>query len=124
MNILVVYYSQFGNTKQVADAIAQTWSAVGSVREISADQLSASDINNVDLLVVGTPTHMANLPKALRSIFETLPKRILKDVRVAAFDRNVRTTCFSPPKRRWIPSANYDEGSSKSAKKDLSLWAD
>ena len=86
MNVLVVYYSEFGNTKQVADAIAQTCRATGSVREISADKLEASDVNNVDLLVFGTPTHMANLPKALSLVLEDLPKGILKGVRVAAFD--------------------------------------
>lgn len=94
MNILVVYYSKFGNTKQVADAIAQSWSAIAAVREISADQLLASDINNIDLLVVGTPTHGANLPKTLRSILEMLPKGILKGVCVAAFDTSLNMNWF------------------------------
>ncbi len=47
MNALVIYYSEFGNTKQVADAIAQTCRVVGSVREISADKLEASDFTEV-----------------------------------------------------------------------------
>ncbi|MDJ0696707.1 flavodoxin family protein [Mastigocoleus sp. MO_188.B34] len=94
MNALVVYYSEFGNTKQVADAIAQTCRASGSVREISADKLEASDVNNVDLLVFGTPTHMANQPKALSLVLEDLPKGILKGVRVAAFDTSFNMNWF------------------------------
>lgn len=94
MNALVVYYSKFGNTKRVAEAIAETWQSAGSVRVMSADQLTASDINNVDLLVVGTPTHVANLPKELRPILEALPKRVLKGVRVAAFDTSYKMNWF------------------------------
>lgn len=94
MNALVVYYSKFGNTKRVADAIAQTLSSFDSIREVSADQLSVSDLNNVDLLVVGTPTHMANVPQALRLVLEALPKRILKGIRVAAFDTSLNMNWF------------------------------
>lgn len=94
MNALVVYYSKFGNTKRVAEAIAETWQSAGSVRVMSADQLTASDINNVDLLVVGTPTHVANLPKELRPILKALPKRVLKGVRVAAFDTSYKMNWF------------------------------
>ena len=65
MKALVVYYSKFGNTKQVAEAIAEVWQSAGSIRVMSADQLTASDLDNVGLLVVGTPTHVANLPNRL-----------------------------------------------------------
>ena len=94
MNALVVYYSKFCNTKRVAEAIAETWQSAGSVRVMSADQLTASDINDVDLLVVGTPTHVANLPKELRTILEALPKRVLKGVRVGAFDTSYKMNWF------------------------------
>jgi flavodoxin len=94
MNALLVYYSKFGNTKRVAEAIAETWQSVGSIRVMSAEQLTASDVNNVDLLVVGTPTHVANLPKELRPILEALPKRVLNGVRVAAFDTSYKMNWF------------------------------
>lgn len=94
MNALVVYYSKFGNTKQVAEAIAEAWQSAGSIRVMSADQLSAPDMDNVDLLVAGTPTHVANLPKELRPILEALPKRVLKGMRVAAFDTSYKMNWF------------------------------
>lgn len=94
MNALVVYYSKFGNTKQVAEAIAETWQSAGSVRVMSADQLTVSDINDIDLLMAGTPTHVANLPKELRPILEALPKRVLKGVLVAAFDTSYKMNWF------------------------------
>jgi flavodoxin len=94
MNGLVVYYSKFGNTRQIAEAVAQAWQPVGSIRLMSADQLAASDLSDVDLLVVGTPTHVANLPKELRPILEALPKCVLKGVSFAAFDTSYRSNWF------------------------------
>lgn len=90
MSALVVYYSKFGNTKRVAEAIAETLQSAGSVRVMCADQLTASDISNIDLLVMGTPTHVANLPKQVRPILEALPKRVLEGVRFAAFDTSYK----------------------------------
>jgi flavodoxin len=94
MKALVVYYSEFGNTKRVAEVIAETWQAAGLVRVISAGELAASDIEGVDLLAVGTPTHVANLPKPLRPILKVLPKRALKGIRVAAFDTSYKMNWF------------------------------
>lgn len=94
MKALVVYYTKFGNTKQVAEAIGEAWQSADSIRVKSADQLTASDLDNVGLLVVGTPTHVANLPKELRPILEALPRRVLKGVRVAAFDTSYKMNWF------------------------------
>ena len=90
MNALAVYYSKFGNTKRVAEAIAETWRPTGSVRVMSAEELTAADTGNAELLVLGTPTHVANLPKELRPILQALPKRALKGVRVVAFDTSYK----------------------------------
>ena len=91
---LAVYYSKFGNTKRVAEAIAETWRAAGSVRVVSAEDLTATDTGNAELLVLGTPTHVANLPKELRPILQALPKRALKGMRVAAFDTSYKMNWF------------------------------
>jgi len=94
MNIVVAYYSKFGNTKRAAEAIAETLQSASSVRVMSADQLAASDISNIDLLVMGTPTHVANLPKELVPILESLPKQVFKGVRFAAFDTSYKMNWF------------------------------
>jgi len=86
MNALVVYHSEFGNTRQVAEAIADVFSRSGSARTVSAEQLDAADLQGVDLVVMGTPTHKMNLPQAVRAVFEQLPRRSLGGVPVAAFD--------------------------------------
>jgi flavodoxin len=90
MHALVVYFSKFGNTQKVAEAIAETLKSNGAVRVISSEALSAADFDDVNLVVMGTPTHNMNLPKAVRPVFERLPKRSLKNIPVAAFDTSYK----------------------------------
>jgi flavodoxin len=94
VNVLIVYFSQFGNTKQVAEAIGETLRKAGSVRVLNADQLAASDLDGTDVLIAGAPTHVANLPKELRLILEALPDRVLEGVRTAAFDTSYKMNWF------------------------------
>jgi flavodoxin len=94
MNALIVYHSQFGNTRQVAEAIAEGLQGAGAVRTISAEQLAAADLQGVDLVVMGTPTHKMNLPDAVRPVFDQLPRRSLRGVPVAAFDTSYEMSAF------------------------------
>jgi len=95
MESLIVYFSTYGNTRKIAEAIAETLGTAGPVHVISIEQLTASVLSGVDLVVAGTPTHRLNLPQAVRPVFETLPKRVLKGVPVAAFDTSYRMS-------RWL----------------------
>ena len=90
MKALVVYFSKFGNTKRVAEAIAGALAPALAVELLHADHLNTSVFNGVDLVIMGTPTHNMNLPKAVKPVFETLPKRALKGIAVAAFDTSYK----------------------------------
>ena len=94
MNALVVYHSEFGNTEQVAGAIAGVLQEAGATRIVRANQLAATDLHDVDLVVMGTPTHKMNLPEAVRPVFEELPKRSLRGVPIAAFDTSYKMSAF------------------------------
>ena len=94
MNALIVCYSKFGNTTKIAEAIAETLGSDGSAHVISMDQLSVSDLTGIDLVVAGTPTHRMNLPEAVRPVFETLPRRILRGTPVAAFDTSYKMSAW------------------------------
>jgi flavodoxin len=94
MNALVVYYSQFGNTRQVAEAVVEVFQGMGVARTLSADQLTTADLQDVDLVVMGTPTHKMNLPESVRPVFEELPRRILRGVPIAAFDTSYKMSTF------------------------------
>ena len=90
MNAVIVYFSKFGNTRKVAEAIGEALGPAGSARVIGSDQLTASDLAQSNLVVMGSPTHRMNLPEAVRSVFDTLPQRVLSDTWVAAFDTSYK----------------------------------
>jgi flavodoxin len=90
MNSLVVYFSKFGNTRKVAEAIAQTLEPAGSVHVLSSDQLTAADLEKIELVVMGSPTHRMNLPEAIWPVFDSLPRRVLRGTSIAAFDTSYK----------------------------------
>ncbi|BCJ33391.1 flavodoxin [Actinocatenispora thailandica] len=57
MHALVVYESMFGDTEQVARAIAEGLSTRAVVRVVSVDGAPTPVPDTVDLVVVGGPTH-------------------------------------------------------------------
>ena len=94
MNALIIYFSKFGNTKRVAETIAEELEREASVRVVNSDELTTSALGNVDLVIMGTPTHNMNLPKSVSPVFERLPRRILPKTPIAAFDTSYRLSAF------------------------------
>ena len=62
MSVLVVYESMYGNTHAVAEAIAQ---GIGSEADVRSVHEVGSLPADVDLLVVGGPTHMHGLSSGM-----------------------------------------------------------
>lgn len=74
MNIAVRYYSKSGNTKAVADAVAE---AVG-VKAVSVDAAQADIKEPVDLLFIGGALYAYGLDKHLKEYLKTLKKENVK----------------------------------------------
>lgn len=94
MNSLIIYFSRFGNTKAVAEAVARQLASHGPARLVEASRLSPADFEQVDLVIMGTPTYKMNLPEEVRAIFKNLPRKILKGSAVAAFDTSYAMSGF------------------------------
>jgi len=60
MRSLVIYESWFGNTRQIAQQVAVALEVEGEVEVLSVDDPLPS-LEDVDLLVVGAPTHVHGL---------------------------------------------------------------
>lgn len=90
MNTLVVYFTKFGNTRAVAETLAVTFAQAGHTRAIGIEEIATVEWDDVDLLVVGSPTHYQNLPQEMRSALEQLPRRILTGKYIVAFDTSVK----------------------------------
>lgn len=94
MTSLIVYFSKFGNTRRLAEAMAEPLGRSGAVCVVPIDQLAPSDLKGVDLVVMGTPTHAFSLPQAVAAILKTLSSGILAGKSVAAFDTTVKPWPF------------------------------
>ena len=90
MKAIIVYFSKFGNTRKVAETIAEGMRQAGDARVVNIDQLAASDLEGADLVVVGSPTHAFTVPQAVRSALDALPQGTLAGKSVAAFDTTVK----------------------------------
>ena len=90
MKTLIAYFSKFGNTRRLAEVIADVMKQAGEARVISIDQFAGSDAKAADLVVMGTPTHGFTVPEEVRKILEALPPGILAGKSVAVFDTTVK----------------------------------
>lgn len=88
MKALVVYDSKFGNTEQLARAIAETLAAgePAAVVPVPASTARARDLVGIDLLAVGGPTQGHGLSPALKAFLESLPSEAVRDLPTVTFD--------------------------------------
>jgi flavodoxin I len=90
MRALIVYDSQFGNTERVARAIEEGVAPSGEVKLASVKEVSLSDLDLVDLLVVGSPVQGGKATLAVQEFLNQIPPDGLRNVMVAAFDTRLK----------------------------------
>lgn len=90
MKALVIYDSQYGNTAQIAQAIADGLkSAVTDAIEVDLRRIGDAlpeQLAGLDVLIVGSPTQRFNVTSAMRDFLKDIPKAALAGVTVAGFD--------------------------------------
>ena len=85
MKSVVLYDSQFGNTKTISDSIAKE---LGS-KAIHIDKAKNKDIETADLVVVGSPIQAWNPTAKMKKYLSSLPKELISGKKVATFDTRV-----------------------------------
>jgi flavodoxin len=89
MKTLVLFDSNFGNTKQIADAITQQ---IGTgAFEKSVNDVKQADLNGIDLLIVGSPINAWRPTKKITAFLNDIRSGKLTGVKAAAFDTRVRS---------------------------------
>lgn len=86
MKALVLYDSNFGSTKLIAETIASELNA--SV--MSVDRIKNDDLRNIDLLVVGSPIIGWRPTEKMQQCLGTLDNQLLKNIKVTTFDTRVK----------------------------------
>ena len=87
--VLIAYYSQSGNTKTMAQAVAAGAQSVPGVRVLllPIDQVSNQELLEADAIVVGSPVYNANVAPEVQQFINSWPfeGRPLKNKLGAAF---------------------------------------
>ena len=99
MKALVVFESEYGNTAQVAEAVAggirralgeETTVELRHVRDVQPDHL-----RDLGLLIVGCPTQRFSAMPATKSFLKNIPNKSLQGVAAAAFDTRITEAEFA-----------------------------
>jgi flavodoxin I len=101
MKALVVYDSVYGNTRVIAQAIGDAIPA--EVEVLPVGEVSASELEAYDLLIVGAPTHGGRPSEGVRAFLDQIQSPALEGIDVAGFDTRVtnklaRILGFAAPK--------------------------
>lgn len=63
MRAVVVYESMFGNTRQIAEAIADGLADGHEVSVVDVNRVCVDDVATADLMVIGGPTHVHGMSR-------------------------------------------------------------
>jgi flavodoxin len=90
MNTLVIYDSTFGNTEKIAQAIAEVMAERGPARTLRVSKVQSSDLEGIDLLMLGCPTHKRKPTDAVQAFLECVSRKSLSGISAAVFDTRYR----------------------------------
>lgn len=85
MKKLLIYDSYFGNTEKVAQSIAKSISA----KVIKVTDAKSSDLEEIEVLIIGSPTQGGRATESIQKFFNNLPEGVLKNIKIAVFDTRV-----------------------------------
>jgi flavodoxin I len=91
MKALIVYDSVYGNTEKIARAIAGALTPSGEVKVLRAGEVNPSELESLDLLIVGSPTQGGKPTRAIQDFLNKLPESAVRGMNVAAFDTRFST---------------------------------
>ena len=84
MKTLVVYDSAYGNTEKIARSIGTALSGEVSIRRVG--EVETADVQSVDLLIVGSPTHGGTFTEPVKNYLNAITTTLVQDVKAAVFD--------------------------------------
>lgn len=118
--ILVVYYSETGNTEKVAKAIYDAVSKEHTTLLKRIDEINADRLNDYDLVFVGSPCHGGDLAPPAKTLLKTIPESP-KFKLAGFFTHSCPTEDGSPSSfKRWASKCVTSlEGASKEKKIDF-----
>jgi len=77
----------YGNTKQIAKSIGGA--ITGDVKVLRIGEVNPSELESIDLLIVGSPTQGFRPTKLVQTFIDNIPGHTLRGIDVAAFDTRI-----------------------------------
>jgi len=100
MKSLIVYDSAYGNTEKIAKSIGDA--IAGDVKVMRAGEVNPSDMESLDLFIVGSPTYGGRPTPAMRDFLNKISKTAISGINVGAFDTRISA--------RWVRIFGYAAG--------------
>jgi flavodoxin len=85
---IVIYESKYGNTKLVAEKIAEGMKEIGDVDVIlnRTSEVDLKIIPDFDIILVGSPNHMGGPTRNIKKFIDGFKKIDMKEKHIAVFD--------------------------------------
>lgn len=91
MKVMVIYESAYGNTEQIARAIASTLGTPDDVEVIRAGSVDPENLRGYEMVVIGAPTYGGRPMPPVQEFLNKIPENVIKGVKIAAFDTRIPT---------------------------------
>ena len=82
----IFFRSHYGNTQQVAEAMAQQITALGHEAVVQDVRQKMPELQDIDFIMVGSPTRIARADGKAKKVLKQLGKKGLTEKAVAVFD--------------------------------------
>lgn len=89
MKALIIYDSNYGNTKLVAEEIAKNLG--DDIKITSVKQIDKSQIKNFDLLLLGSPINGWRPTESFLAFLKDIEQMNLKGIKFATFDTRIKS---------------------------------
>jgi len=86
MKSIIIFDSNYGSTKKIADIIAKTLDA----KSISVVDVSDDDLKNLDLLIIGSPIIGWMPTQKMQTFLSKLDQEKISGIKFATFDTRVK----------------------------------
>jgi flavodoxin len=89
VKVIVIYDTKYGNTKRVAELIAEGIGEIGGIKPAVnnfKEIKNLKDLNNYDVLLIGAPTHFGAPSKAIMKFIDRFAKIPLQGKGFTIFD--------------------------------------
>jgi flavodoxin len=109
MNALIIYDSTFGNTQQIAKAIARELEEHGDVQLHPVQEVGMPGLREFDLLLLGCPTQNLGVSPAIDTFLTAISPGTLHGMMAAAFDTRYRMAEASSGSAAWVIADQLQE---------------